>query len=85
MELNWNSVQNILHLGGTIIGTARSKDFRLRQGRLKAVMNLMKRGIDALIVIGGDGSLTGADLFRQEWPEHVQEIISKSFALFGVP
>ena len=62
-----SDVGGILHQGGTVIGTARCADFRAREGRLKAARNLIDRGIDALVVIGGDGSLTGANLFREEW------------------
>jgi 6-phosphofructokinase 1 len=67
-------VGGIIHLGGTKIGTARSDDFRQRQGRRRAARNLVERGIDGLVVIGGDGSLTGADLFRREWPELLAEL-----------
>ena len=66
--LGWSDVGGIIHRGGTIIGTARCAAFRERAGRLAAARNLLERGIDRLVVIGGDGSLTGADLFRQEWP-----------------
>jgi hypothetical protein len=48
--------------GGTLIGTARSQAFRTPEGRLNAAYNLIKEGIDALVVCGGDGSLTGADI-----------------------
>ena len=65
--MTWDSVGGILQRGGTVIGTARCADFRTREGRLKAAFNLVTFGIDALVVIGGDGSLTGANLFRQEW------------------
>jgi 6-phosphofructokinase 1 len=74
-ELNWDSVGGILQRGGTIIGTARCQEFRTRQGRLKAASNLVAYGIDGLIVIGGDGSLTGASIFREEWPDLIQELI----------
>ncbi len=57
-----------------MIGTARSAAFRTREGRLAAAHNLIKEGIDALVVCGGDGSLTGADLFRSEWPSLIQEL-----------
>ena len=67
-EMNWDSVGGILGLGGTIIGTARSDEFRTREGRRRAARNLIEHEIDSLVVVGGDGSLTGADLFRQEWP-----------------
>jgi len=54
--------------GGTVIGTARSQTFRTVEGRTTAAYNLIKEGIDALAVCGGDGSLTGADKLREEWP-----------------
>ncbi|KAI9502515.1 phosphofructokinase-domain-containing protein [Coemansia spiralis] len=73
-EANWTDVSGFLTLGGTMIGTARCKEFRELEGRRKGVLNLIKHGIDALIVIGGDGSLTGADRLRAEWPEHVQAL-----------
>jgi 6-phosphofructokinase 1 len=60
-----------------VIGTARSGDFRTREGRRKAEANLIHRGIDALVVIGGDGSLTGANLFREEWPELLAELVAE--------
>merc|ERR1712168_167140 len=63
----WESVSMMLQLGGTVIGSARSKDFRTREGRMKGACNLVKLGITNLCVIGGDGSLTGADEFRTEW------------------
>ena len=61
-----------------MIGTARSAAFRTREGRLSAAHNMVKEGIDMLVVCGGDGSLTGADLFRSEWPELIQELHRKS-------
>ena len=73
-ECSWNSVSNILHRGGTIIGTARCMDFREREGRLRAAANLVKRGIGNLVVIGGDGSLTGASVFKEEWPGLLAEL-----------
>ena len=73
-ECQWNSVSNIIHRGGTVIGTARCKDFREREGRLRAAENLVKRGIANLIVIGGDGSLTGASIFKEEWSGLLQEL-----------
>uniref|UniRef100_A0A7N6BIA1 ATP-dependent 6-phosphofructokinase n=1 Tax=Anabas testudineus TaxID=64144 RepID=A0A7N6BIA1_ANATE len=63
----WESVSMMLQLGGTVIGSARCKDFRAREGRMKAACNLVKLGITNLCVIGGDGSLTGANQFRTEW------------------
>ncbi len=68
-------VGGILHLGGTVIGTARSKAFRTREGRLRAARNLLEHGIDGLVVIGGDGSLTGANLFREEWAGLLKELV----------
>uniref|UniRef100_A0A2K5H7H9 6-phosphofructokinase n=1 Tax=Colobus angolensis palliatus TaxID=336983 RepID=A0A2K5H7H9_COLAP len=61
-------------LGGTIIGSARCQAFRTREGRLKAACNLLQRGITNLCVIGGDGSLTGANLFRKEWSGLLEEL-----------
>lgn len=71
----WNSVGGILHKGGTIIGTARSEAFRTREGRRQAVRNLLTHEIDCLVVIGGDGSLTGANLLRQEWTGLLTELV----------
>ncbi|NWT82406.1 PFKAM protein, partial [Lanius ludovicianus] len=61
--------------GGTVIGSARCQDFRTREGRLRAAQNLAKHGITNLCVIGGDGSLTGADTFRAEWSGLLQELL----------
>ena len=71
----WESVSLIMQYGGTAIGTARCKRFRELSGRLRAAENLLKHGIDNLIVIGGDGSLTGADTFAREWPELLNELL----------
>jgi 6-phosphofructokinase 1 len=60
--------------GGTLIGTARSAAFRTPEGRIAAAHNLIKEGIDALVVCGGDGSLTGADIFRAEWPLLIKKL-----------
>ncbi len=68
-------VGGILQHGGTVIGTARNEAFRTREGRRRAAHNLLQRDIDRLVVIGGDGSLTGADLFRREWPELLEELV----------
>ena len=68
-------VGGILHQGGTSIGTARSEEFRTRDGRRKAALNLVTRDITALVVIGGDGSLTGANLLASEWPELLAELV----------
>jgi 6-phosphofructokinase 1 len=74
-QMAWPDVGGILHKGGTVIGTARSEAFRERHGRLQAAANLLQHGIDNLVVIGGDGSLTGAHLFRQEWPDLLAELV----------
>jgi 6-phosphofructokinase 1 len=63
-------------MGGTAIGTARSDRFRTREGRLQAAENLVRAGIDSLVVVGGDGSLTGADMLRREWSSLVEELAS---------
>src|SRR5215216_7452841 len=55
-KMDWDSVGGILQLGGTIIGSARCEEFRTRAGRRQSARNLIKAGIDGLIVIGGDGS-----------------------------
>jgi 6-phosphofructokinase 1 len=73
-KMNWGDVGGILQRGGTVIGSARCQDFRTRDGRRQAAKNLIQQGINYLVVIGGDGSLTGANIFRQEWPELVQEL-----------
>jgi len=73
--LNWDAVGGILHKGGTIIGSARCHAFRTSDGRRQAVCNLLQHEINCLVVIGGDGSLTGADMLRQEWREHVRTLV----------
>jgi 6-phosphofructokinase 1 len=72
-----SDVGGILQRGGTVLGTARSAEFRTRDGRRQAAHNLVERGIDALVVIGGDGSLTGANLFREEWPGLLAELVDR--------
>uniref|UniRef100_A0A8C1MNH1 Phosphofructokinase, liver a n=1 Tax=Cyprinus carpio TaxID=7962 RepID=A0A8C1MNH1_CYPCA len=74
---NWQSVTNIIQLGGTVIGSARCKAFTTREGRLAAAFNLVKRGISNLCVCGGDGSLTGANIFRSEWSGLLEELVKK--------
>jgi len=74
-KMDWDSVGGILQLGGTVIGSARCQAFREREGRLIAAHNLIQNGIDGLIVIGGDGSLTGANVFREEWSSLVDELL----------
>jgi len=77
-KMGWDDVGGILYRGGTIIGTARCKEFQTREGRLKAAHNLLNRGISNLVVIGGDGSLTGANVFRQEWTSLLEELLETS-------
>ncbi|CAG8547961.1 2956_t:CDS:10 [Ambispora leptoticha] len=74
-KFGWGDVRGYLSIGGTLIGTARCNTFRTREGRLKAACNLVKNGIDALIICGGDGSLTGADILRSEWSGLLEELI----------
>ncbi|XP_032740735.1 ATP-dependent 6-phosphofructokinase, platelet type isoform X1 [Rattus rattus] len=74
VEAKWECVSSILQVGGTIIGSARCQAFRSREGRLKAACNLVRLGITNLCVIGGDGSLTGANLFRKEWNGLLEEL-----------
>lgn len=62
-----NSVSNIIQRGGTVLRTARSIEFMTPEGRKKAYENMQKEDIDALVVIGGDGSLTGANIFASEY------------------
>ncbi|MDD2514655.1 MAG: 6-phosphofructokinase [Proteiniphilum sp.] len=66
-EFKTNSVSNIIQQGGTILKTARSLEFMTEEGRRIAYENMQKHGIDALVVIGGDGSLTGASIFANEY------------------
>lgn len=72
--IGWTDVSGILPLGGTVIGSARSSEFYTREGRKQAARNLLEHGIRALVVIGGDGSLTGAALFSEEWQGLVAEL-----------
>ncbi|XP_034164663.1 ATP-dependent 6-phosphofructokinase, platelet type isoform X2 [Pangasianodon hypophthalmus] len=76
-EATWESVSSMLQVGGTVIGSARCKEFRAREGRLKAAHNLVQHGITNLCVIGGDGSLTGANLFREEWSSLLAELVQQ--------
>lgn len=75
IDLDARSVSKIISSGGTILKTSRSPEFRLPEGRKKAHKTLVKNGVDALVVIGGDGSFTGADLFNQEF----------DFPVIGIP
>ena len=66
-EFKTENVSNIIQLGGTILKTARCQEFRTPEGRQIAYETMKREGIDALVVIGGDGSLTGARLLAQEF------------------
>ena len=66
-QLFVRSVSNILSRGGTFLLSARSQEFRTKEGREKAYENFKKFDLDALVVIGGDGSFTGADIFSEEF------------------
>lgn len=72
---NARTVNNIINKGGTIIKSARSLEFRTPEGRKKAHDQLLKNQINALVVIGGDGSFTGAMIFHQEF----------NFPVIGIP
>ncbi len=67
VDFQTQDVSNILHHGGTILKTARCKEFKTIEGRQQAYENIKKHGIDALVVIGGDGSLSGARQFASEF------------------
>jgi len=75
IEMDRKSVANIIQRGGTILKTARSDAFRTKEGRQTAHEQLKQKGIDALVVIGGDGTFTGADIFSNEY----------NFPIIGLP
>lgn len=75
ISMDRGSVNNIIHLGGTILKSARSEEFRSAEGRKKAHENLKSNQIDALVVIGGDGTFTGASIFEKEF----------DFPILGLP
>ena len=81
-KAHWEDVRGWLSEGGTLIGTARCKAFTARPGRLKAAKNMIDNGINALVICGGDGSLTGADTFRGEWPGLLEELVRCSLCKF---
>ena len=66
-EFRTQNVSNIIQRGGTILKTARCNEFKTPEGRKQAYDNLVKHGIDSLVVIGGDGSLSGARVFAEEY------------------
>lgn len=74
-EFSTANVSNIIQRGGTILKTARCKEFQTTEGRQLAYDTLQRHGIDALVVIGGDGSLTGARIFANEY----------NFPIIGLP
>ena len=74
VELNARSVRNIINKGGTFLKSARSEGFRTKEGRENAYNNLTKNGVEALVVIGGDGTFTGALSFSQEFGSPVMGI-----------
>ena len=74
-EMGPRSVNNIINKGGTILKSARSKDFMTAEGRKKAYNHLKEANVDALVVIGGDGSFTGAEIFNKEF----------NFPVIGIP
>lgn len=67
IDLTTESVSNTIQRGGTILKSARSKEFMTKEGRGKAFENVQKHAIDALVVIGGNGSLAGALIFAKEY------------------
>lgn len=75
IKMHSGSVSNILQHGGTILKSARSMDFKTPEGRQKAYNKLNEIGIEGLVVIGGDGSFTGANIFHEEF----------NFPIIGVP
>jgi 6-phosphofructokinase 1 len=66
-EFQTQSVSNIIQQGGTILRTARCQEFMTEEGRNIAYENMVKEGIDALVVLGGDGTFTGAKIFANEF------------------
>lgn len=67
LKMGARSVKNIINQGGTILKSARSAEFRTKEGRQKAYDNCVKLGIDGLVCIGGDGTFTGAKIFSEEF------------------
>jgi len=76
-EISWADVGGIIHIGGTFLGTARSDDFRTIEGRKNVVRNLLRNGINRLVIVGGDGSLTGARILAENWRDFSKEIIDQ--------
>ena len=67
LKMGPRSVKNIINQGGTILKSARSMEFKTKEGRQKAYENCVKHGVDALVCIGGDGTFTGAKIFNEEF------------------
>ncbi len=78
--LAWGDVGGILQQGGTVLGTARSTAFRTPEGRLTAARHMVALGIDGMVVIGGDGSLSGAHTLATEWPQLVSTLRAEGAA-----
>jgi 6-phosphofructokinase 1 len=78
--LAWRDADDIVQTGGTVLGTARSPAFRTPEGRRRAVRTLLGFGIEGLVVIGGDGSLTGAQILCDEWAGHVAALAEAGMA-----
>lgn len=76
-KLEWADVKGMMSHGGTKLGTARCAQFRTREGRKSAALHMINKRISNLIVIGGDGSLTGASIFRSEWEELHAELLQE--------
>ncbi|MCI1963195.1 MAG: 6-phosphofructokinase [Ancrocorticia sp.] len=76
-KMEWSDVSGILSSGGTTIGTARCAEFRTRDGMRDAVKHLLELGIDRIVAIGGDGTLTGADDLRAQWPSLIDELVAR--------
>lgn len=68
-DMHANDVSNIIQLGGTILRSARSEEFRTPEGRRKAYDNIQKHGIEGIVAIGGDGTFRGALAFTAEYPD----------------
>ncbi len=75
VPMGWGDVSGILGRGGTVIGTARCPEMHQRSGQLSAVAHLIGAGIDRLVVIGGDGSLTGTRVLSLAWHDLVAELV----------
>lgn len=94
-EFTWDSVSHILQQGGTMIRSSRCPEFHEKAKRRTAAYNLIKRNVACLIVVGGDGSLTGASLLFEEWKGHLMDLCAEglvessemhgNFGVIGIP